>query len=279
MRTSAVAAALVFAFLTVVASIAAAAPVVAVGPCEERLMQLNGGIDFPAVPLVDSADVILVLLPHADITTIAPVEREVVGDIERVEKGTAPRTIIYTANTFGAFVRAGVRAKLFLKKFADRDAHYIIGTLSAEILPRAVGVSVSATSYGGDPARVVRIGSSILLEVVVTPRSEAAAAVIVDAYAGLRRPNGDTVWISGTPLVPTLVESATPVPFLAGVPGKRTAIGVTYPVSETDPEGWYTLFAVVVLAGTDPNDPCAWRDVASFPLQITHEPSLITILF
>lgn len=279
MRTSVVAAALVFAFLTVVASIAAAAPLFAIGPCEERLMLEHGGIDFPALPLVDSADVILVLLPHADITTIAPVEGEVVGDIERVEKGTAPRTIIYTANTFGASVRAGVRVKLFLKRFADRDAHYIVGTLPPEMLPRAVGVSVSATSYG-DPARMVRVGSSILLEVVVTPRSEAAAAaVIVDAYAGLRRPNGDTVWISGTPLVPTLVESATPVPFLAGVPGKRTAIGVTYPVSETDPEGWYTLFAVVVSAGADPTDPCAWRDVASFPLQITHEPSLITILF
>jgi len=278
MRTSAVAAALVLAFLTVVASVAAAAPLFAVGPCEERLMLLHGGIDFPSLPLVDSADVIVVLLPRTDITTIASVEREVVGEIERVEKGTAPRTIIYTANTFGAFVRAGVRAKLFLKKFADRDAHYIIGTLPAEILPRPVGVSISATSYGGDPARVVRVGSSILLEVVVTPRSE-SVAFTVDVYAGLRRPNGDTVWISGTPLAPTLVESAAPVPFLAAAPGQRGIEMGAFIGEMRAPEGWYTLFAVVVSAGSDPSDPCAWRDVASVPLQVTHEPSRITILF
>ena len=280
MRMSAMVGAVALACLIALGPIAAAAlneDRLLVQPCEERIILLNGGIDFPAVPLVESADVILVLLPHTDITTVAPVEREVLGDIERVEKGTAPRTIIYTANTFGAFVQAGVRAKLFLKKFPDRDAHYIIARLPPDILPPGVGVSISATSYGGEPARVVRVGSSILIEVLVTARSE-LFAFVVDVYAGFRRPDGTSVWVSGTPLAPTTVESTTPVPFLKAASGKSTAIGVTYRLSEADPPGWYTLFAAVVRAGDDPSDPCAWRDVFSVPLQVSDEPSSIVIV-
>jgi hypothetical protein len=262
MRIRAAAAGLAFTSLIVLASMAGA------GPCEDAIA-LQGAIDFPAVPLVDSADVIVVLTPHTDIVTIAPVERVVLGDIERVEKGVAPQTIVYTANSFGAGVRAGVRVKLFLKAFSDRNVHYIIAALPPEIVPSVVSVSVSATSYGGAPARVTRIGSSVLIEALVTAREGFSEFVNVDVYAGFLRPNGASVWVSGNALAPTLVESATPVPFLVGAPGQPTAIGVTYRFTEADPRGWHTVYGVVVFAGADPRNPCNWVHTSAFPLLVT----------
>lgn len=264
MRRRALAAGVAFTSLLVLASSAAA------GPCEDQISQIHGGIDFPAVPLVESADVIVVFTPHIDIVTIAPVDRVVPGDLERVEKGTEPATIVYTKDTFGAFLQADVRTKLFLKAFSDGHAHYIIGKLPPEILPPAVGVSVSATNYGGQPARRIRVGSSALIEAVVTPRPGFGDFTIVDVYAGFFRPNGTSVWVSGTPLAPTLVESATPVPFLAGVPGKvTTAIGATYRFVDSDPRGWYTVFGAVVFAGADPYNPCAWIDTSASSLLVS----------
>ena len=78
-------------------------------------------------------------------------------------------------------------------------------------------MNVSATSYGGAPARLIRIGSSALIEAVVTPRAGFAGSTSVDVYAGLLRQNGTTVSVSGNALAPTLVESVTPVPFLVQV--------------------------------------------------------------
>jgi hypothetical protein len=262
MRTPTMASALAVVSLIVLASIAAA------GPCEDRIMQIFP-IDFPAVPLVDSADVILVFTPQVDITTISSVERVVPGDVERVEKGTAPPTIVYTANTFGAFPQAGVRTKLFLKAFADGHAHYIIAKGPPQIAPPAIAVSVSASSYGSEIAREMRIGSSALIEAVITSRPGFGEFRKVDVYAGFIRPNGSRVWISGTPLAPTLVESATPVPFLAGATGPTTAIGATYRFADADPRGWYTIFGAVVYAGVDLGDPCGWIDTSAAPLLVS----------
>src|SRR5262245_26212126 len=102
MRLRATVAGLSVAFLVVLASIASA------GPCEETIGLLSPR-HYAPTPLVDAAAVIVVFTPHVSITTIAPVERVVPGDIHRVEKGVAPQSIVYTANTFGAFPEAGVR--------------------------------------------------------------------------------------------------------------------------------------------------------------------------
>lgn len=116
---------------------------------------------------------------------------------------------------------------------------------------------------------MIRVGSSALIEAVVTPRPGFGEFTIVDVYAGFIRPNGTSVWVSGTPLAPTLVESATPVPFLAGVPGQATAIGATYRFADSDPRGWYTVFGVVVFAGADPHNPCAWIHTSTSSLLVT----------
>jgi hypothetical protein len=269
MRLRAVAAALVFTVLSALPSAAA------LGPCEERLLLLNGGIDFPAVPPEESADVIVVFTPHVDIVTFSLDDRVVPGDLERVEKGTAPQTIVYRGNGFGASPQAGVRARFFLKAFPDGNAHYIIGKSPPEVLPPAIAVSVSAAGFGG-PIRATRIGSLALIEAVVTPRP--GSQLIADVYAGLRRPDGSSVWLSGTPLAPTLVESATPVPFLVGLSSKAAAIGATYRFADSDPPGWYTVFGAVVFTGSDPRDPCGWIHTSASPLFVTDQAPAFIIL-
>ena len=86
-------------------------------------------VDYPAVPVEQRADVILVLKPHTtfDLHVSSPAERIVEGDIVRLEKGVVPQTIVHTPNTMVAPLRAGVPVKLFLKAFRGRNAHYIIG--------------------------------------------------------------------------------------------------------------------------------------------------------
>src|SRR5262249_46824600 len=126
-----------------------------------------------------------------------------------------------------------------------------------------------ATSYGIEAAREIRIGSSALIEAVVTSRPNFGEFVKVDVYAGLIRPNGSRVWISGTALAPTLVESATPVPFLAGVTGKSTAIAAPYRFAAADPRGWYTSLGAVVSAGVALGAPCGWIDPAAAPLLVS----------
>jgi hypothetical protein len=112
---------------------------------------------------------------------------------------------------------------------------------------------------------VTPIGSSIAIEALVTAQNGLADLVKVDVYAGFMRPNGDTVWVTGTALAPMLTASAVPVPFLVGAPAKATAFGVTYRFVSTDLRGWYLLNGLVVRAGADPHDPCQWMNTSTFP--------------
>lgn len=100
---------------------------------------LESLMDLPTVPIEQRADVIVVLRPHVDFPLhfATAAERIISGDIDRVEKGVVPQTIVHTARTIVAPLRAGVPVKLFLKAFPNRNAYYIIG--------------VFPESYGGQP--------------------------------------------------------------------------------------------------------------------------------
>jgi hypothetical protein len=102
---------------------AAAALVSIAGPA------LGGVVDYPPVPPEQLADVIVVVSSQATVPLHVPTaaERIVHAAIVRVEKGTAPLVIVHTANTIVSPLRAGVPAKLLLKAFRNRNAHYIIG--------------------------------------------------------------------------------------------------------------------------------------------------------
>jgi hypothetical protein len=96
------------------------------------LAPLLMGTTWIGVPLEEMADVIVILVPTHDHTlhVPAPVERPIKGQIVRLEKGKfSPPVIIHTANTITTPLKQGTPNRLFLKKFRDRDAYYIIGVL------------------------------------------------------------------------------------------------------------------------------------------------------
>jgi hypothetical protein len=84
---------------------------------------------YPTTPLAQVADVILVIKPHERYSLHLPatVDRIVLGDIVRIEKGVLPKMIVHTRNTFTLPLEAGVPVKLFLSPFKDGHGHYIIG--------------------------------------------------------------------------------------------------------------------------------------------------------
>lgn len=243
-----------FASLIIVAPIAGAAP-----PCIIDV----GLVDF-APPREETADVILVFSPSVDYPPFAGTETVLQGDIQRIEKGAVPQTIVITAHTLWAGLQAGVPARLYLAKFSTRDAHYIIGVSSAPNLPPAVSIKVSASQ------RVTNTASTILIEGLVTARFDSLEQFPMDVYVWLVRPNGDPVWITGNVFMPTMTASAAPIPFLVRAPEKTIGFGVTYRFAPDDPPGWYVLNGVVVvpLLGADPRDPCHWLDTSTFPLLV-----------
>jgi hypothetical protein len=89
----------------------------------------RGHWDRAAVPLEQAADVIVVLVPDEtfDLHIPTPHERVIRGSIVRLDKGPMPPMIVHTPNTFVTPLQAKVPAKLFLTKFKDRDASFIIG--------------------------------------------------------------------------------------------------------------------------------------------------------
>ncbi len=89
------------------------------------------GVSWPGVPLEEVADVIVIMVPAHDHALHVPMpeERPIEGKIIRVDKGNLPATpnIVHTPHTITAPLNQGIPKKLYLKKFPDRDAYYLIG--------------------------------------------------------------------------------------------------------------------------------------------------------
>lgn len=221
------------------------------------------GLVHFVTPLEEVADAIVVLKPSVDYPMFTGAERVIEGEIERVEKGVPPQTIVTTAQSLWAGLRAGVPARLFLKKFQTRDAHYVIGVSSSPNRPPDTSIKVSASQ------RVTNTRSTILIEGLVTAL-DGQEQFPMDVYVWLARPNGDPVWLTGNVLMPTMTVSAAPIPFLVRAPEKTIGFGVTYRFAPDDPPGWYVLHGVVVMPipGADPRNPCHWLDTSTFPLLV-----------
>lgn len=93
------------------------------------LMAGHAAGHYPATPLAEVADVVIVIKPRERYSLHRPatVDRIVQGDLVRIEKGVAPLVILHTRNSFSSPLEAGVPVKLYLKAFKDGHAHYIIG--------------------------------------------------------------------------------------------------------------------------------------------------------
>lgn len=93
------------------------------------------GVSWPGIPLEDVADVIVIMVPAHDHRLNVPesVERPIEGQIIQTEKGVLEKgklpapAIVHTPHTITAPLNQGIPKKLYLKKFPDRDAYYLIG--------------------------------------------------------------------------------------------------------------------------------------------------------
>jgi hypothetical protein len=88
-------------------------------------------VDRVAVPMDQAADVIVVLIPDESDDGVcgAPHDCVVRGSVVRLDKGPMPEQIVRTANSFGNPLKAGEPITLYLSKFKDRDAYYLIGAI------------------------------------------------------------------------------------------------------------------------------------------------------
>jgi hypothetical protein len=92
------------------------------------------GTTWPAVPPVEQADVIVILVPADDHALHVPalVERPIKGHIVRLEKGQFEKgpfpepEIVHKPNTIIGPLKSGVPTRLCLKKLPNRNAYHPI---------------------------------------------------------------------------------------------------------------------------------------------------------
>jgi hypothetical protein len=85
-----------------------------------------------ATPPEQVADSVVILVPDTEMSLNSPkgYERTIAGNIREVVKGVHPKVIIHPANSMILPIKAGVPMKVYLKRFADRDAYYPIAIFS-----------------------------------------------------------------------------------------------------------------------------------------------------
>jgi hypothetical protein len=112
------------------------------GPTRLALIIISAGVfsvghatgHYPTTPLDQVADVVLILKPQErySLHKMATVDRIIQGEIVHIEKGSSEKDIIsipivHTRNTFTLPLDSGVPVKLYLSRFKDGHAYYIIG--------------------------------------------------------------------------------------------------------------------------------------------------------
>jgi hypothetical protein len=202
-------------------------------------------------------DVIVLFRPQDD--HVLCIREEIVrGDILGIEKGEAPRLIVCPAGTLGPWWQAGVPIRLWLNKFADRDAHYPVFTEQAPPLPKLPSIAISATD-GFATIQTTPRGSPVVMEATITVTVPDPWGVRLDVYLGVVPPDGGPLsWVRGQFDFPTLTGSAVPVPYLKNVPLFSGTYRQLYRAPAAEIQGWHTLYGVIVPPGADPLDPRQW---------------------
>jgi hypothetical protein len=219
-----------------------------------------------SIGILPEPDIILLFRPQDD-HVLSVVEEVVRGDILRVEKGAAPRLIVTPAGTLGPWWQAGVPIRLWLMKFADRDAYYPVFTEPAPPVPKPPAIAISATD-GFVTVQTTPRGSPIVLEAKLTIPDPGSARL--DVYLGVVPPGGELLsWVRGQFDFPRLTANAAPVPYLVNFPVSSFTYRVLYRAPAADAEGWHTLYGLVVPPGADPLDPQRWISSSFYPFLVT----------
>lgn len=237
------------------------------------------GTSFPAVPLEESADLMMYLVPDQDyaLHITMPVDRTIQGKVVQLDKGDiSPPAIVHPANSFTAPLRKGAPERLYLKKFPDREAYYVIGRGSS--LPPTP--TVSAVIHNGWllPSHSFRPGETLIAEVrIAVPAPLLEKYQSVDVYVSTLLPNGEYAsWVTdGWPQLNLLMDSA-PIPWKKNVLLENTQVlpNFYHRFSDEAPAGSYLIHALLVFPGTDPLDPDNWISASTVPFKLAPAPTI-----
>lgn len=128
-------------------------------------------------------------------------------------------------------------------------------------------ITVLASNSVGVVVHDTSAGATITMDAVI--EAEGAAPITADVYVGILSPDGQSASWAGSPEAPTLVNGP-PVPFLKNVvPTGAVSYRLVIPnFAASGARGWYMLYGLVVIAGSDPGDPKRWFSSSFVPLLV-----------
>jgi hypothetical protein len=174
-----------------------------------------------------------------------------------------------------------------VRRIVMRDVSACVGKPGTVVLIVAaclLGSVASSDAVGGVPKITLQArdavetvvnythpGATITVDAVIAlPVIEAddPPPIAVDVYVGILGPDGQSAasW-TGSAQAPVLVKGP-PVPFLPNVvPQASVSYRLVVPdIAAGEAPGWYVLYGLVVVAGSDPKDPKHWLSSSFVPL-------------
>ena len=158
----------------------------------------------------------------------------------------------------------------------------LVGSVrSSDAVGAVPKITVQASDAVGTVVYSTPPGATITMDAVIAlPVIEAGAPppITVDVYVGILAPDGQSTSWTGSAQAPVLVKG-TAVPFLKNVvPTASVSYRLVIPdFASGEARGWYFLYGLVVLAGSDPGDPRYWLSASFSPLSVISAPQLDTV--
>lgn len=235
-----------------------------------------------AVPT--NPDSIVIFVPSKDQSLLTGDKELIIeGSVAKVEKGVEPKLIVQPAHSLTRSLQAGIPVKMHLLRFVDRDAYYpilILSLSSKELMSSPPLISISVASEDGSSSFDVATGEAARPTTysfdasISFPGAFWGSPVKGDVYFGVIPPGKDRslTWVAdgGTQ---SLKDGLTPI--ARGIEitqnstfNVSTTLGrsIQYAFKNTEPAGMYSVFALLVVSGTDPAVTQNWIGINMTPL-------------
>lgn len=259
------------------------------------------------------ADSIVIFVPSKDQQLVSGTTELIIeGKIAKVEKGVKPDLIMMPTHSFTGPLQAGVPVRMLLSRFPDRAAYYPIYTVSlssSEMMTSPPIISINVTASGSKtfapyirPSFAYTSDATIALgspHAYFRPSAYSFDATISfpgaffgdypvksDVYFGIIPPGKDSAstWVaeagaqslkSGlTPIAHSIEMSQNSTFSISGILGQS----IQYSPKGDEPQGMYSVFALLVVSDTDPSDTLNWIGINMAPLFIREAPTGLIII-